>query len=178
MFPILETERLVLREINKEDAESIFSSFSNEKVIRYYGQSRFTKIVEAYDIIDLFANNYKADRSIRWGIQLKDQPGLIGTIGLNNLLFKSKRGEIGYEIQPFYWRNGYTSEAVKSVLTYAFDVLDLHRIGAVVFLENDASNNLLKKLGFQHEGILRGYILQDGIHYDTNIYSKLKAEHK
>ena len=108
---------------------------------------------------------------------MKNRPGLIGTLGLNNLFLKNKRAEIGYEIFPDFWRRGYTSEAVAKVLSFAFDELNLHRIGAVVFLENEASNNLLKKLGFQHEGILREYIFQNGTSYDTNIYSKLYTEH-
>lgn len=52
--------------------------------------------------------------------------------------------------------------------------MDLTRIGAVVFLENEASNNLLTKIGFQKEGVLKDYMYQNDIAYDTYIYSLLK----
>ncbi len=57
MFPTLETERLVLREINKEDADAVFSTFSNDDVIRYYGQEKLKSIEEAEKIIDIFATD-------------------------------------------------------------------------------------------------------------------------
>ena len=61
MFPTLETERLVLREINKEDADAVFSTFSNDDVIRYYGQEKLKSIEEAEEIIDIFAANYSRE---------------------------------------------------------------------------------------------------------------------
>ncbi|WP_143522615.1 GNAT family N-acetyltransferase, partial [Pseudomonas sp. 2822-17] len=77
-----------------------------------------------------------------------------------------RRAEIGYEIHPDFWRKGYTSEAVKEVISYGFEGLDLNRIGAVVFIENQASNQLLSKMGFQREGILRDYMYQYGKSFD------------
>ncbi|AFZ90839.1 ribosomal-protein-alanine acetyltransferase [Bacillus velezensis AS43.3] len=67
---------------------------------------------------------------------------------------KHKRAEDGYEIHPKYWRNGYAFEALENVLSFGFEKLGLHRIGAVVFIENAASHQLLIKAGFQSEGIL------------------------
>lgn len=75
---------------------------------------------------------------------------------------RNKLAEIGYEIHPEQWRKGYTLEALSEVILYGFDVLGLTRIGAVVFIENEASNNLLEKVGFQKEGILKDYMYQDG----------------
>lgn len=71
MFPILETERLILREITKEDAEGIFACFSNENVTRYYGQETLESIEEAEKFVDFFSNNYNEKRGIRWGIEKK-----------------------------------------------------------------------------------------------------------
>lgn len=98
---------------------------------------------------------------------------MIGTIGLNAWSPKHKRAEIGYEIHPNYWRKGYMSEALSKVLSHASETLGLTRIGAVVFTENTASNNLLTKMGFQKEGILKRYMYQNGKVYDTYVYSFL-----
>ncbi|MFC5466027.1 GNAT family N-acetyltransferase [Lederbergia graminis] len=174
MFPTLETNRLLLREITKEDAEGIFACFSNEKVTRYYGQETLHSIEQAESFVDFFANSYKEKRGIRWGIERKGTQGIIGTIGFNAWAPKHKRAEIGYELDPEHWRKGYVSEAVLKVMEYGFDNLGLTRIGAVVFKDNEASSNLLLKVGFQQEGILRDYMYQNGDAYDTYVYSLLK----
>ncbi|KRF62627.1 acetyltransferase [Bacillus sp. Soil768D1] len=174
MFPILETERLILREITKEDAEGIFACFSNENVTRYYGQETLENIEEAEKFVDFFSNNYNEKRGIRWGIEKRETKGIIGTIGFNAWLPKHKRAEIGYEIHPEQWGKGYASEAVSRVLTYGFDVMNLTRIGAVVFLNNEASNKLLTNIGFQKEGVLKKYMYQNGVAHDTYVYSLLR----
>ncbi|MFJ7738409.1 GNAT family N-acetyltransferase [Lysinibacillus sp. NPDC097287] len=175
MFPVLETERLKLREIKKDDAEGIFACFSNDNVTRYYGQDTLQNIEQAEGFVEFFSKNYNEKRGIRWGIEKKETKEFIGTVGFNAWSPKHKRAEIGYEIHPNQWRKGYTSEALSKVLAYGFDVMDLTRIGAVVFIDNDASNNLLTKLGFRKEGILRDYMYQNDIAHDTNIYSLLKS---
>ena len=178
LFPQLETERLVLREISKIDAEGLFKCFSNELVTRYYGLEKLENREQAEAFVDFFAKSYVEKKGIRWGIQIKESLGIIGTIGFNNWSPKHKRAEIGYEIHPDYWRQGYTSEAVSKIIQYGFEELDLTRIGAVVFVENEASNQLLTKVGFQQEGILRGYIYQNEEANDTYVYALLKKEYE
>ena len=103
MFPILETQRLRLREIQHQDAGAIYNCFSNDDVTRYYGQDTLTTIEQALQFVELFANNYREKRGIRWGIERKDAQGLIGTIGYNVWSPRHKRAEIGYEIHPEFW---------------------------------------------------------------------------
>nr|WP_026681587.1 GNAT family protein [Priestia megaterium] len=174
MFPTLETDRLVLRELTNEDAEGIFACFSNDDLTRFYGQETLKSIEEAEKFVDFFSKNYSEKRGIRWGIERKGTNGIIGTIGFNAWSPKHKRAEIGYEIHPEQWTEGYISEAVSKVLSYGFDLMGLNRIGAVVFIENDASNKLLEKVGFQKEGVLRDYMYQGGKAYDTYVYSLLR----
>lgn len=174
IFPILETERLLLREISRDDSEGIFSCFSNEHVTRYYGQEILVHIEQAEAIVDFFANSYKEKKGIRWGIELKGIQGIIGTVGFNAWSPKHKRAEIGYEIHPAHWRKGYTFEAVSKAIQFGFDEFGLTRIGAVVFKNNEASNKLLTKAGFQKEGVLRNYMYQNGEAYDTYVYSIIK----
>lgn len=174
MFPTLWTDRLVLRELTKEDAEGIFACFSNENVTRFYGQETLEGIEQAESFVDFFSNSYREKRGIRWGIERREAEGIIGTIGFNAWSPKHKRAEIGYEIHPIHWRKGYTSEALSTVLSYEFEKLDLNRIGAVVFTENEASNKLLLKAGFQKEGVLKEYMYQAGKAYDTYVYSLLR----
>jgi [ribosomal protein S5]-alanine N-acetyltransferase len=176
LFPTLETERLKLIEIMPNHAESIFKILSLDEVTRYYGTDRFTSIEEAKKLIDMFQKNFYEKRSMRWGIVLKENNKFIGTLGLNGLQLKNKKAEIGYEIHPSYWRKGYTSEAIKEVLRYSYLELELNRIGAVVYVENEASSNLLEKLGFKKEGVLRDYLFQNNSFHTTSMFSLLKRE--
>ncbi|MFP7296181.1 GNAT family N-acetyltransferase [Neobacillus niacini] len=175
-FPILETERLKLVHITQDYAEKLFEIFSLEEVTKYYGSDSFTSKEEASKLIDMFQKGFYEKRSIRWGMILKKEETFIGTLGLNGLQLKNKKTEIGYELHPNYWRNGYASEAIKEVITYSFCDLELNRIGAVVFPENKASLKLLEKLGFMKEGLLRDYLHQNNQFHHTYMLSLLKRE--
>ncbi|WP_419888489.1 GNAT family N-acetyltransferase [Neobacillus niacini] len=176
LFPTLETDRLKLIEITPIHTLSIFEILSLDEVTRYYGTDRFTSIEEARKLIEVFQKNFYEKRAMRWGIVLKENNKFIGTLGLNGLQLKNKKAEIGYEIHPSFWRKGYTSEAIKEVLRYSYQELKLNRIGAVVYLENEASSNLLQKLGFKKEGVLRDYLFQNNSYHTTSMFSLLKRE--
>src|SRR5687767_5558497 len=125
MFPILLTPRTTLREITEADADHIFDLFSQEEVIRHYGQEKLTIIQEALMLIDIFAENYRNKKGMRWGIERLDTCELIGTVGFNLLNQKHKRAEIGYELHPQHWGQGYASEAAAAVMAYGFNNLQL-----------------------------------------------------
>ena len=175
-LPVLETERLLLREIKAEDAQNLFINFSNPEVMKCYGSELMDDIEEARGLIHSFKIGLKEGKAIRWGIQLKNNYSLIGTIGFHAISPKNRRAEIGYELNQSYWGKGLAKEAILKVVEYGFEEMELKRIGAVVFLENESSNELLLKLGFRKEGILRDYMIQNGLSYDTNVYSLLAPE--
>ncbi|WP_345239267.1 GNAT family protein [Pontibacillus salipaludis] len=172
MFPTIETDRLRLREIEDKDSQALFDCFSKDEVTQFYGQDKMASIEQVQRLVELFATNFKSKRGIRWGIERKDSHGLIGTIGYNAWLPQYQRAEIGYELHPVFWHQGYMTEE-KSIITYGFEKMNLNRIGAVVFLENEPSNQLLEKLGFQKEGVLRKYMVQNGVAHDTYMYGLL-----
>lgn len=174
MFPEIETERLRLREIKPEDAAVLFAYFSKEITIRYYGQEPFQQVEDAEMLIEAFRKTYEEKKGIRWGIECRETNELIGTIGYHLWSPRHKRAEIGYDLHPDHWGKGYATEAVKAVIHYGFQEMELNRIGAVVFLENEASHKLLRKLGFEKEGILKEYMYQNGLAQDTILYSLLK----
>ncbi|ATP39940.1 GNAT family N-acetyltransferase [Solibacillus sp. R5-41] len=174
MFPVLETKRLVLKELVENDAQNILKCFSNDDVLRYYGQKPLTSIEQVKQIIKNFAEQFKEKNGMKWGIELKETGTIIGTIGLQEWSLEHKRANISYAIFPEKWGNGYASEAVDKVISYGFQELGLERIGAVVFVENKASSQVLIKLGFTKEGTLKKYMYQNDKPYDTDVYSLLK----
>jgi len=171
MFPILHTDRLVLRELTVNDAQAILNCFSNSDVLRHYGQNPLTSLDQVRQIINNFSKNYNEKRGIKWGIELKGQAGIIGTIGFQEWSTEHKRAEISYALFPESWGKGYALEAVNKVISFGFQEMELVRIGAIVFTENDASNRLLIKAGFEKEGLLKKYMHQNNVPYDTYIYS-------
>ncbi|PEU46943.1 GNAT family N-acetyltransferase [Bacillus cereus] len=175
MFPILKTDRLILRELTEEDASRILQCFSNTNVLRYYGQKPLQDIDQVKQIIHNFKLSYNARSGIKWGIELKDTKELIGTIGFHDWSSEHKRANISYAFLPEHWGKGYATEAVSEVISYGFHTIHLKRIGAIVFLENEASNKVLLKLGFGKEGVLKNYMYQDDVPYDTNFYALLKS---
>ncbi|MGI2328286.1 GNAT family N-acetyltransferase [Planococcus sp. YIM B11945] len=175
-FPTLETDRLRLVQIGQEYAKPFFDIMSRDEVTRYYGMDSLASPEEAVRIIDSFQTGFELNRGIRWGMVLKETGEFIGTIGLNNLNVKGKKAEVGYELHPDFWGKRIVREANKAVLAYAFNELDLFRMGAVTFPENKASSSVLKKLGFVEEGRLRGYLYQNHQSHDALIFSLLKPE--
>lgn len=173
-FPQLETEHLILREIKERDARDLYENFSNPRVMEFYGSELMTLEEEVVGLINTFRVSYEENKGFRWGIQLKGESRLIGTIGFHAYSPKHKRAEIGYELHPNYWGRGYAKESINRAIEFGFQEMDLKRIGAVVFQENIQSNRVLAGLGFKYEGVLRNYIVQGGKSFDTNVYSLIR----
>jgi ribosomal-protein-alanine N-acetyltransferase len=176
LFPVLETKRLVLRELSENDCSTLYKIYSDENILKYYGVEAFSSESDAINLISAYNEKLKSNQSIRWGIELKETGELIGTCGFHLINSKHRRAELGYELLPKFWRNKYSSEALIKIIDFAFNELCLIRIGAIVFLENDASLNLLYSLGFRREGLLRDYMTQYEKSYDVFVLSLTKKE--
>lgn len=178
MFPNLETERITLRELTVKDAEFIYQYFSMNEVTQYYGLESFENHTQAMELIHIFKTAFEEKKGIRWGIEIKETKALVGTIGFNSYAPKNRRAEIGYDLHPNHWKKGFASEAITKILSYGFNDMGLTRIGAIVFVENNASISLLEKMGFEKEGTLRNYMYQNGVVHDTYIYSIINTPEK
>jgi [ribosomal protein S5]-alanine N-acetyltransferase len=176
VFPILLTSRIILRELDDNDLGSFIDIFSRDEVTRYYGREVIKSPDEANDLLQKMKSSFIEKRGIRWGIESRETKQLIGTIGYHLWSPMHRRAEIGYDLHPDYWNKGYATEAINAALTYGFEEMDLNRISAIVYIENQASNRLLEKIGFQKEGIKREYMLQGNQFHDTFCYSLLKSE--
>lgn len=174
-FPILETSRLDLIEIKQDHLPDLFELFSDENVTRYYNIKTLTEENEAQKFVDWFQSRFKDKLSVRWGIALKSEKKIIGTIGFNNFT-KEHRANLGYDLQKKYWNKGYMTESLNAVIEFGFKVLEINRIEAEVMQGNIISERVLEKLGFKKEGILRQWMFWNGNHYDMSMYSLLRTE--
>ena len=128
--------------------------------------------------IENFILKCQKEYSKKTGMQmgLWDGEKLVGTIGLNNIDLVSKKASIGYWLSGNYQGKGAMTNAVKSLVDYGFDTLELNRIELKIANENFKSRAIAKKLGFQEEGILRQDEYLNGEYYDFIIYSVLRGE--
>jgi ribosomal-protein-alanine N-acetyltransferase len=142
----LETTRLLLRELKETDVSAIFSLRSNEQVNQFINRPTAKDPEEAKAFIQKITEN----KSYYWGITLKENGKMIGTICFWNLSANRKRAEIGYELHPDYQGKGYMDEAMKEVIAFAFRS-DFTCLEAHTHKDNHASTKLLLKHGFIHD---------------------------
>lgn len=170
----------MLRDINHDDAESIYQYLSDPDVIQYLEGSTDT-LDEARGYVSWCVDTFhKGKTDIRWGIELKENNKLIGDCGFGHIDEPKRPTELGYMLSKEYWNKGYMSEALGAILQYGFYMLDLHRVQAWTHPENKASTQLLKKYGFLKESLLREYVYiwHKGVYIDVDMYSLLDRDYK
>ena len=178
-FPILSTKRLLLRQLTYADAADLLAYLSNKEVTKHYDLAQLHSLQDAEHLIHYWNNTYKQHSAIRWAITLKSHNGkVIGTCGLHNFCLEHYRGDIGYDLHPHVWQQGYMTEALIAVQEYAFRKLKLHRLEAFTLSENIASRALLLKTGLHYEGLLRDYFWNKGSYKNTEVFSILLADWK
>jgi ribosomal-protein-alanine N-acetyltransferase len=175
-FPLLVTDRLELIELKQAHLTDIFDLFGDNRVTRYYNLLPLKEESECQKIIDWYSKRFKEKLAIRWGIALKGETSIIGTIGFNNFK-EDHRANIGYDLKFSFWNNGYITEALSAVLSFGFEKLLINRIEAEVMPGNTASEKVLLKAGFKNEGVLRDWMQWNDRHYDMLMFSILKREY-
>lgn len=172
-FPVLHTERLILRELVKEDAIALHRMRSDERVMRHIPRDLEQAVEESEKLIATIAQGRAENDSLTWGITLNDSGVLVGTIGFYRLQLDHHRGEIGYLLHPEHWGKGIASEAIVAAVDHGFQVLRFHSIEAVTDPENHASNRLLERSGFTLEAHFRENYFRNGKFLDSLVWSKL-----
>jgi len=172
-FPVIETKRLVLRKILKEDAAELFKLRSSELVMQYIDRPIHKTIQDTEKLISIITELLEKNDGINWGITLKDNPVLIGNICLFNLQKEHYRGELGYLLTPEYYRKGIMNESIEAVINYGFETMKLHSIEAQVNPENTPSINILEKNKFVREAYFKESRYHKGKFVDFAIYSRL-----
>jgi len=175
-FPVLETERLRLRKITEQDAPNLMEYLSDEEVMKHYGLEPFESIEDALSEIRWYESLLSDQSGIRWGISLKHDDRIIGSIGFHRYVPQHHRVEIGFEISKDYWGKGIANEALNEVLAYGFENFPIQRIEALIEPENLASQKLVERHGFVREGLLRKYEYTRGKYDDLYMYSLLRDD--
>ena len=175
-FPVLQTERLCLRESRLADAEVIYAVLSSDTVTRYYSLSPLASVEEARALVERRAAAFRRQERIRWAIARREDDAVLGSCGYVHWDRESRRAEVGYELHPDWQGRGLMYEALTAMLSFGFTQMDLNRVEALVVPENEPSLRLLRRLGFEEEGLLRDYSFWKGRFHDLRLFSLLKKD--
>jgi ribosomal-protein-alanine N-acetyltransferase len=174
-FPLINTERLLLRQVDKTDVNEIFFLRSDEQIMKYLDKAPAKDLDDAYKFIQTISDQEKNNAAVTWAITLKGNPKMVGTICFWNIQKEHYRAELGYLLHPEHWRKGLMQEALTAILEYGFKVIKLHSVEAHVNPNNIPSIELLEKNGFIREAYFKENYFYDGRFLDTAIYSLLTA---
>jgi RimJ/RimL family protein N-acetyltransferase len=162
-------KRLALRTVQPADYDFIVRTLNNPAV-RHGGYEGYRTPVSEDDIV---AKVETDDRHMFLACR-EEVP--IGSVSLKHIDFEGRKAELSYWVVPGEHGNGYATEAADLCLTHAFDELGLHKVWARTVGDNEASNQVLEKLGFQREGVLREHWYGFGRYVDEYRFGLLKSE--
>lgn len=154
---ILETERLILREIVESDAEFVLDLLNQPSFIKYIGDRNVRSVDEAKEFIETrYRASYTEHGFGLYTVELKSeirnpksQIGICGFVKRETL----PDADIGFAFLPQFEKQGFAFESANAMMNYGKDVLGLNRVLAITTIDNESSGRLLAKLGFEFEGL-------------------------
>lgn len=172
MKSILHSERLILKLLDEKDAELVLTYLlRNREFLQPWEPERFEEFYTLDTQRQLLAKEAEQHRSgelHRLWIFRKEQPErVIGSVALSNLVYGVFQScNLGYRLDAEEMNRGYMTEAIRLMIDYAFKGLGLHRIEANIMPRNEASLQVVRKLGFYEEGRAIKYLKINGIWED------------
>lgn len=160
---IVETNRLVLRELTPADDRNLFGLNQDPEVIKYTGDPAFQNIHEARSFLENY-DQYKKYGFGRWAVIAKGNSEFLGWCGLKYDPSIDET-DIGFRLCKRYWHQGFATESAKACLNYGFDRLAMETIVGRAMKENTASVNVLEKLGMQFDREFDFYRGHSGVVY-------------
>lgn len=177
----LETSRLILRKLTLDDTEKLFLNASSDKVTRYLSWKAHQSKDDTKNFILGLISNYESHKKdnnyYNWGIIFKENNDVIGVISANSLIENIDSAYIGYWLGDKYWGRGIMTEALKEVIRFLFEEVNVKVVRSSHAPENPASGNVMLKNNMVYEGTLRKEVRTNicGI-TDRVVYSILREE--
>jgi RimJ/RimL family protein N-acetyltransferase len=173
-FPVLTTRRIRLREIVPADAPDVFA-FRRDPEEQRYNDPPLAHPDEADALIERLAREYREQGAVRWGLALDDDV-VVGLFGFNSWDTTNRRASIGYDLKRSLWGRGLATEAMRSILGFGFEEMELNRIEAHTDAANVRSIRMLRRLGFWREGTFHDHFLEDGQFHDVALFALLRRD--
>jgi ribosomal-protein-alanine N-acetyltransferase len=170
---ILKTERLSLRPLAAADALAIHAMMSDAEVMAYWDTATIEDPAQTAEMVERQLADVALEFARYWAVERAADGAFVGVCDLSEIDRRHARAEVGFIVGRAYWGEGYTFEAMHAIIGYAAQGLRLKRLQARVHLGNVRSMRLLERLGFEREGLMRGYVERDGERRDCLIFGLL-----
>lgn len=148
VFPMLESSRLILCNISRDDAHDLFAIYGDPEVMRFTDELPFPELRTVDTMLASMQRLFDSQIALEWAVKLKDGGRVIGTIGLHSFDVQEGSAEVGCLLSRSSWGYGYMREAVSCLMSYAANSLDIRRLHADVHPENVRAVRLFPALGF------------------------------
>lgn len=177
-LPVLESERLILRKVRREDADAYYRHLgSSAAVTRCMLFDPHKDISESVTSIEKTLRRYDEGHSYRWAICQKGEDELIGVVDLLRFDETDCSCSFAYMLSEAHWGKGYGTEVLNTVFDFAFRELDVEEIRADHFVENPASGRCMEKAGMMRTGVETGKYWKNGVSHDAVSYKITKEDH-
>ncbi|GJM43162.1 MAG: N-acetyltransferase [Gemmatimonadota bacterium] len=170
------TERLVLRKPSLPDAPAVYRLANDRRVTRWMTLPWPYRPEDAVQFVRMSQREFRKGIGQHFVIERRGDGELLGSVGLMDHRPTHRRAEVGYWLGSEHWKQGYASEALGGVLRLAFRDMQLNRVHAVTFPENEASGAVLLRAGFQREGQHRRHWKHRARWHDLVIWGLLRNE--
>ena len=173
--PTLETGRLRLRRLRPEDAPGLHLAYCDADAMRFWDGPTSRSLAETEERIH---RSMAVDPSwhVAWALCSRQDGQFVGMINYHARQDAHRRLALGWILVPRCERQGYMAEAVRALLEYCFDALEMHRVEAEIEPANVRSIRLAERLGFRREGLLRDRLWVSGEPRSIFMYALLRTE--
>ena len=177
-FETIETERLILRKVGSQEYDFVLANYTDEQLLHFFGLDDLETLQKEKGKYSLGFGTFNKGFLFFHLIEKETQKN-IAWCGYHTWYLDHQRAEIGYVISNNKnWGKGFMSEALKPIINYGFEQMNLHRMEAFIGLNNAATYKLLTKNGFVKEGLLREHYFTKGAYEDSLLYALLKKDYE
>lgn len=174
----IETDRLILRRYVIEDADAMYKNWaSDSEVTKFLTWQPHSSVEVSRGIIENWLKEYSDEKYYQWAIVLKangNEP--IGDISVVHMKEDISMVHIGYCLGRAWWRRGIMSEALKAVMDFMFDTVEVNRVESRHDPMNPNSGKVMQKCGMKYEGTLRSADRNNQGICDACYYALLRSE--
>lgn len=174
----IETDRLILRRYVIEDADAMYKNWaSDSEVTKFLTWQPHSSVEVSRGIIENWLKEYSDEKYYQWAIVLKDNGNEpIGDISVVHMKEDISMVHIGYCLGRAWWRRGIMSEALKAVMDFMFDTVEVNRVESRHDPMNPNSGKVMQKCGMKYEGTLRSADRNNQGICDACYYALLRSE--
>jgi ribosomal-protein-alanine N-acetyltransferase len=174
VFPVLETDRLHLGVLERDDADALFLLRGDSLSQQYEDAPPFTRLDQAFVLIEQAWAAFYEHRAITWGVTHTNSGSFIGTVSLKAVDFKHQRATLHYNFNRDLW--AFADGAVDSIVRFSFEQLGLNRLSLDLHSAHAVGLDVAQRVGFLHEATHREHYLHEGLYVDQLRFALLRRQ--